>query len=49
MFSAEEKAKAWSESADIVKTYSDDMIKRFNTEIDTYLVYVGRVAYHPSL
>ncbi|EIW56971.1 uncharacterized protein TRAVEDRAFT_83487, partial [Trametes versicolor FP-101664 SS1] len=32
---------AWSETADIVKTYSDDMIKRFNTEIDTYLVYAS--------
>ncbi|EIW62046.1 uncharacterized protein TRAVEDRAFT_91546, partial [Trametes versicolor FP-101664 SS1] len=31
----------WSDAADVVKDYSDDMIKRWNAEIDTYLVYAG--------
>lgn len=36
----EEKAKAWTDVADMVKTYSDDMIERWNKQIDTYLVFV---------
>lgn len=40
LFTPDEKAKAWSETAEIVKTYSDEMVKRWNAEIDTYLVYV---------
>ncbi|EIW53896.1 uncharacterized protein TRAVEDRAFT_98338, partial [Trametes versicolor FP-101664 SS1] len=27
----------WSETAEIVKAYSDEMVKRWNAEIDTYL------------
>ena len=36
----DEKAQAWSETADIVKQYSDEMIQRWNSEIDTMLVFV---------
>ncbi|KAL1946234.1 hypothetical protein VTO73DRAFT_15361 [Trametes versicolor] len=37
----EEKAKAWTDVADTVKTYSDDMIERWNKQIDVYLVFAG--------
>lgn len=40
LYRPEETEKAWSDAADVVKVYSDDMIKRWNAEIDTYLVYV---------
>lgn len=40
LFLPDEKAKAWSDTAEIVKSYSDEMVKRWNAEIDTYLVYV---------
>ncbi|KAI0363359.1 hypothetical protein BV20DRAFT_149734 [Pilatotrama ljubarskyi] len=40
LFTAEEKEQAWNEVNQIVKTYSDDMVERWNLEIDTYLVYV---------
>ncbi|KAI0363346.1 hypothetical protein BV20DRAFT_905940, partial [Pilatotrama ljubarskyi] len=33
--------QAWNEVTQIVKTYSDEMIERWNSEIDTYLVYAG--------
>ena len=39
-YTAEEKAEAWSGTAEIVKTYSDEMVQRMNKEIDTLLVYV---------
>ncbi|TFK86759.1 hypothetical protein K466DRAFT_474112, partial [Polyporus arcularius HHB13444] len=32
---------AWSKTAEIIKTYSDDMIGKWNSEIDTLLVYAG--------
>ncbi|KAI0666951.1 hypothetical protein C8Q78DRAFT_928288, partial [Trametes maxima] len=38
---SEDKAKAWSEAADAVRIYSDEMIQRWNTEIDTYLVFAS--------
>lgn len=41
MFSDEEKARAWSQTADVVKTYSDEMVKRWNMEIDALLVFVS--------
>ncbi|KAL1946898.1 hypothetical protein VTO73DRAFT_15002 [Trametes versicolor] len=41
LYRPEETEKAWSDAADVVKDYSDDMIKRWNAEIDTYLVYAG--------
>lgn len=36
----EEKEKAWADAADMVKTYSDEMVERWNKVIDTYLVFV---------
>ncbi|KAI0359392.1 hypothetical protein OH77DRAFT_1395458, partial [Trametes cingulata] len=41
LFTAEEKEEALAELAGTVKTYTDEMIERWNTEIDTYLVYAG--------
>ncbi|KAI0328800.1 hypothetical protein GY45DRAFT_1254186, partial [Cubamyces sp. BRFM 1775] len=40
-YTAEEKAEAWAGTAEIVKTYSDEMVQRMNKEIDTLLVYAG--------
>ncbi|KAI0364171.1 hypothetical protein BV20DRAFT_48964 [Pilatotrama ljubarskyi] len=40
-FTAQERAQAWSTASEIVKIYSDDMVKRMNAEIDTLLVYAG--------
>ncbi|KAH9886470.1 hypothetical protein C8Q73DRAFT_281363 [Cubamyces lactineus] len=40
-YTAEEKAEAWSGTAEVVKTYSDEMVQRMNKEIDTLLVYAG--------
>ncbi|TFK87246.1 hypothetical protein K466DRAFT_599650 [Polyporus arcularius HHB13444] len=40
-FTDEQRAEAWEETAIIVKTYSDEMIERWNKEIDTLLVYAG--------
>lgn len=37
----EQKRTAWSDAAGAVKTYSDNMIKRWNKEIDVYLVFVS--------
>ena len=45
--SDEEHDQAWNETAKIVKTYSDQMIDRWNKEIDTLLVYVRHVS--PSI
>ena len=39
-FTEEEKKEAWDEIAGIVKTYSDELVDRWNKEIDTLLVYV---------
>ncbi|EIW54219.1 uncharacterized protein TRAVEDRAFT_97236, partial [Trametes versicolor FP-101664 SS1] len=36
-----EKTEAWSSAAKMVETYSDEMIKRWKEEIDTYLVFAG--------
>ncbi|KAI0635921.1 hypothetical protein C8Q77DRAFT_602175 [Trametes polyzona] len=41
VYTPEQKARAWSEAAGLVKKYSDEMIERWNTEIDTYLVFAG--------
>lgn len=35
-----EKTEAWSSAAKMVETYSDEVIKRWKEEIDTYLVFV---------
>ena len=40
MYTPEECALAWSETAGVVKTYSDEMVKRWKEEIDTLLVFV---------
>ncbi|RDX49640.1 hypothetical protein OH76DRAFT_522713 [Lentinus brumalis] len=36
-----EREDAWTETATIVKEYSDDLVDRWNKEIDTLLVYAG--------
>ncbi|KAI0359388.1 hypothetical protein OH77DRAFT_1022905 [Trametes cingulata] len=41
LFTREEEEEALAELAGTVKTYTDEMIERWNTEIDTYLVYAG--------
>ncbi|KAI0359437.1 hypothetical protein OH77DRAFT_1372992, partial [Trametes cingulata] len=33
--------EAYSQAAEIVKAYANEMIERWNLEIDTYLVYAG--------
>ena len=40
-FTEEEKKNAWDETAKVVKTYSDELVDRWNKEIDTLLVYVS--------
>ncbi|TBU34342.1 hypothetical protein BD311DRAFT_351394 [Dichomitus squalens] len=40
-YSEDQKAKAWSDAAEAVKTYSDEMINRWSREMDTLLVYAG--------
>ncbi|KAI0675648.1 hypothetical protein C8Q78DRAFT_1074649 [Trametes maxima] len=40
-YSGPQKGQAWQEAAETVKVYSDEMIKRWNAEIDTYLVFAG--------
>ncbi|KAL1945548.1 hypothetical protein VTO73DRAFT_2399 [Trametes versicolor] len=41
VYTQEEKTKAWSDAAGMVQTYSDEMVKRWKEEIDTYLVFAG--------
>ncbi|KAL1942619.1 hypothetical protein VTO73DRAFT_4859 [Trametes versicolor] len=41
IYTQEEKTKVWSDAAGMVQTYSDEMIKRWKEEIDTYLVFAG--------
>ena len=40
-FTEEEKTKAWERTASVVKAYSDELVDKWNQEIDTLLVYVG--------
>lgn len=40
VYTEEQKTKAWADAAGMVQRYSDDMISRWSTEIDTYLVFV---------
>ncbi|KAI0698818.1 hypothetical protein C8Q76DRAFT_802885 [Earliella scabrosa] len=40
-FTDDQKKHAWDKTADTVKTYSEEMVKRWNGEIDTLLVYAG--------
>ncbi|KAI0359325.1 hypothetical protein OH77DRAFT_1018655 [Trametes cingulata] len=41
LFTREEKDETFALLAGTVKKYTDEMIDRWNTEIDTYLVYAG--------
>ncbi|KAH9856858.1 hypothetical protein C2E23DRAFT_882158 [Lenzites betulinus] len=41
IYTSEQKAKAWTDAADMVKKYSDEMVERWNRQIDTYLVFAG--------
>ncbi|KAI0827563.1 hypothetical protein BC628DRAFT_138987 [Trametes gibbosa] len=41
IYTAEQKAKAWTDAADMVKKYSDETVERWNKQIDTYLVFAG--------
>ncbi len=43
VYTQEQKTKAWSDAAEMVQTYSDETIKRWKEEIDTYLVFVRRL------
>ena len=45
-FTEKQRADAWDKTAKIVKTYSDEMIDRWNKEIDTLLVYVRPVPHN---
>lgn len=40
IYTEKEIAEAWSEVGDTVKTYSDELIKRWKEEIDNYLTFV---------
>ncbi|RDX48802.1 hypothetical protein OH76DRAFT_1404351 [Lentinus brumalis] len=40
-FTEEQHKQAWEATADIVKKSSDEMVERWNKEIDTLLVYAG--------
>lgn len=40
VYTEEQKREAWTDAAVMVQNYSDDMIARWNKEIDTYLVFV---------
>lgn len=42
VYTQEDDTKAWSDAAEMVQTYSDEMVKRWKEEIDTYLVFVRR-------
>ncbi|KAI0742953.1 hypothetical protein C8Q80DRAFT_944181 [Daedaleopsis nitida] len=41
MYTEKEREEAWSKAADTVKMYSDEMVARWNREMDTLLVYAG--------
>ncbi|KAI0704106.1 hypothetical protein C8Q76DRAFT_823743 [Earliella scabrosa] len=40
-FTEDEKKDAWDKTARVVKAYSDELVDRWNKEIDTLLVYAG--------
>ncbi len=40
VYTQEQRTNAWSDAAGMVQNYSDDMVARWNKEIDTYLVFV---------
>ncbi|KAL1937029.1 hypothetical protein VTO73DRAFT_15594 [Trametes versicolor] len=41
VYAQKQKTEAWSDAAGMVQKYSDEMIKRWKEEIDTYLVFAG--------
>lgn len=41
IYTTEQTNQAWSDAAEMVRGYSDEMIERWNKEIDTYLVFVS--------
>ncbi|KAI0742954.1 hypothetical protein C8Q80DRAFT_1191645 [Daedaleopsis nitida] len=41
MYTDDERKEAWSDTAGKIKTYSDEMVARWNSEMDTLLVYAG--------
>ncbi|EIW58205.1 uncharacterized protein TRAVEDRAFT_123752, partial [Trametes versicolor FP-101664 SS1] len=41
VFTEERKTKAWKDTTETVQKYSDEMIRRWKEEIDTYLVFAG--------
>ncbi|KAI0364347.1 hypothetical protein BV20DRAFT_1057264 [Pilatotrama ljubarskyi] len=41
LFSAKEKADAFSSAAEVVQKHSSEIVDRWNKEIDTYLVFAG--------
>ncbi len=43
-FTKEEKEKVWTEAAEAVKTYHEDLVRRWKEEMDTLLVYVSVAA-----
>ncbi len=43
-FTKEEKEKVWTEAAEAVKTYHEDLVRRWKEEMDTLLVYVSGAA-----
>ena len=46
-FTTEQKDKAWTEAAEAVKTYYDDLLRRWKEELDTLLVYVRHMPHPP--
>ena len=40
-FTKEQKEKVWTEAAEAVKTFHDDLLRRWKEEMDTLLVYVS--------
>ena len=45
MFTEQEERTAFMEAAAIVEGYSDELVKRWSSEIDTYLVYVRHICH----
>ncbi|RDX49686.1 hypothetical protein OH76DRAFT_506518 [Lentinus brumalis] len=41
LFTEEQRTDAWNETANIVKTYSDELVDRWNKEMDNLLIYAG--------
>ena len=48
-YSDSERTAAWAHSAEIVKTYNDELVNRWKEEMDTLLVYVRTISLNLSL